>query len=318
MFAKASHKVGQNENLEGIARKYGFSSYKPILIYNNKVLKRVNIEDPDRIKAGSVLMIPHQERGYDDMIIKLEDLIVQFQQDRQEVIDDLNAARNEAETVGKRVDLASDLIFIGKGGFKFVGKGVTKVSAVLGKRQTKLLYSKQSLKAVNAIAHHVADEVLGDDGHEGAQFVLKSAGDVVADNSILTLATGSMPLNKMAGSAGKIALKKVVETGCSAAFKMALAEEKARSAEFLTDGICKMVAVASTTAGTGMSKLGNVLEAINPSKIAKMAVFLMTGEHPDNVYRSALANVNQSFELSIAKYRARIEDLQNEKALLFR
>jgi LysM repeat protein len=111
------HTVLRGENLTTIARKYGFTNYKTIAVYNG-------LKNENSLKEGQRIVIPRSRQGYDVLIGKLNQLKSEMAEMTKGVANQLNVDKQEMDRKNKAIDVTFDALMltrtITKVGFKTI------------------------------------------------------------------------------------------------------------------------------------------------------------------------------------------------------
>jgi hypothetical protein len=105
-----THTIQQGETLSSIARRYKFTSWKPIWIFNTQVRRVLLSGDPDRIATGITIFIPRSEDGYDHLIQQLKVLRLGIQNTLDQERYLLEADYNLHQATRVKFDLAGDIL----------------------------------------------------------------------------------------------------------------------------------------------------------------------------------------------------------------
>jgi hypothetical protein len=129
-----AHPIQAGQTLDLMANIYRFKHWKPIWLYNTKIVKTIG-DDPNLIRKGITILIPRSENGYNILIRKLEaskealESSVEQEAIRQEGI----AFEREASAV--KWNLAGDVLTLGASlGVKFLraAKAARVAKSVVG------------------------------------------------------------------------------------------------------------------------------------------------------------------------------------------
>jgi hypothetical protein len=154
------HRIVRGDSISGIAAWYHrqgwpVSDWQPIWRHNTAVYG--NLRDrrsPDRIYTGDVLIIPRSPTGYDALIAKLGQLLVECVTNRT-AQDHLAAVRKDADAFGARIDLVGTVATLGAG---LTLKGAKLVQLA---REARTL-SGTGLAANRYLARRAAEEMAKD------------------------------------------------------------------------------------------------------------------------------------------------------------
>ncbi|WP_225000329.1 LysM peptidoglycan-binding domain-containing protein [Cesiribacter sp. SM1] len=134
------HTVIRGENLTTIARKYGFTNYKPIAVYNG-------LKNENSIREGHRIVIPRSRQGYDSVITKLNQLKVEMGNMTKSTTNQLKIDKEEFDRKNKVIDISCEVLTIA------VGVGRIGAKAVVASRDvvTKMPVIKKAMIEVGAL-----------------------------------------------------------------------------------------------------------------------------------------------------------------------